>query len=359
MFSKKIFKILLGVLSILSIAVLLIQQNPPSNHYILSFLYLSIPFTWVFNSIAIVVYGSMRSRLVLIPILFMVISLPQARETFAINLNKLSPQDSALKVVSYNVGAFNYLRFHSIMDTVASKESIDWLANNIQADIICLQEFYNDDAGSAEQSLEKLDSTGVDYFYTNPIKIGNHNGYFGLITFSRYPIINGGALIFGDTGLNRGVFTDIKVNDDTLRVINIHMKSMTIRIDSSTSLSEPTTILANALKIKDKLKMGFDNRNQEIEVIADFIDNSPYKVILCGDFNETPYSYVYRHLRNRLHNAFEEAGNGFGFTYNRFPYFIRIDNQFYDKKLKAVYFTVHDNENHSDHLPVEVHYKLD
>ncbi len=358
MFSGKVFKVLLSILSVLSIIIVVIQQNPPDSHYIFSFLYLAIPFTWLFNIVALIIYRRLRSRLILVPVLFMVVSLPQLQETFAINLKPGTPQDSVLKVVSYNVGAFNYLRFYSIMDTVASKESIDWLASNINADIICLQEFYNDDGNMAEQALERLDSNDIEYFYTNPIKIGNHNGYFGLITFSRYPIIDAGPLIFGDTGLNRGVYTDIKINDDTLRVINIHLKSMTIRIDSGATLKDPTSILANALKIKNKLKMGFDNRNREIEIIADFIDNSPYKVIICGDFNETPYSYVYRHLRKRLRNAFEDAGNGFGFTYNRFPYFIRIDNHFYDPSLEAVYFTVHDNNKHSDHLPVEAHYRF-
>ncbi len=356
MFSSRVSKILLSVLAILSISIVVIQQNPPGSHYIFSFLYLTIPFTWLFNLIAILIYYRQRSRLILIPLLFIVISLPQLKETFAINLKSDFSEDSVLKVVSYNVGAFNYLRFYSIMDTLASKESIDWLASNIDADIICLQEFYNDDGNIAEQSLERLEDNDIHYFYTNPIKIGKHNGYFGLITFSRYPIVDAGPLIFGDTGLNRGVYTDVRINDDTLRIINIHLKSMTIRIDSSATLKDPTSILANALKIKDKLKMGFNNRNREIEIIADFIDESPYKVIICGDFNETPYSYVYRHLKKRLRNAFEDAGNGFGFTYNRFPYFIRIDNHFYDPALKAVYFTVHDNNNHSDHLPVEAHY---
>ena len=62
------------------------------------------------------------------------------------------------------------------------------------------------------------------------------------------------------------------------------------------------------------------------------IERSPYPVILCGDFNEVPYGYAYGRVRKQLRNAFENSGTGFGFTYNKAPRYIRIDNQFYSNK---------------------------
>lgn len=358
MLQKSAVRILLLIITLFSIGVVLLQRWPLNDHYVFSFLYLLIPFFWLYNILLILIFLKKRDRFILIPLAFIVVSIPQIKETFALNLSQAN-SENAFKIVSYNAGAFNYKRFHSIMDTVSSKKSIKWLAKNIQSDILCVQEFYNDDAIDAEQALEQIeDNPNYEYFYTNPIKIGKHNGYFGLITFSKFPIVNAGPLIFGDEGLNRGVYTDLKIADDTIRVINVHLKSMSIRIDSSTSITSPTTILANATAIKDKLKIGFENRSKEIDSILHFVSHSPYKVILCGDFNETPYSYVYRKLKSKLNNAFEEAGFGFGFTYNKFPYFIRIDNHFHDPKIKALHFSVHDNNRNSDHMPIEAHYTI-
>jgi endonuclease/exonuclease/phosphatase (EEP) superfamily protein YafD len=80
---------------------------------------------------------------------------------------------------------------------------------------------------------------------------------------------------------------------------------------------------------------------------------------VCGDFNETPYGYAYGQVRHRLSNAFEEAGSGFGFSYRNAPRYIRIDNQFYDKKkLKVLDFQTRRDVSYSDHYPIVGRYKL-
>jgi endonuclease/exonuclease/phosphatase family metal-dependent hydrolase len=60
-----------------------------------------------------------------------------------------------------------------------------------------------------------------------------------------------------------------------------------------------------------------------------------------------------------MENSFEKAGTGFGFTYNKFPWAIRIDHQFYDKKLRAVQFQVFSDNKYSDHYPTQSGYILE
>ncbi|HEX8532431.1 MAG TPA: endonuclease/exonuclease/phosphatase family protein, partial [Cytophagales bacterium] len=96
-----------------------------------------------------------------------------------------------------------------------------------------------------------------------------------------------------------------------------------------------------------------------IALVDRFVRESPHKVILCGDFNDIPYSYTYQRMRRQLRNAFEDAGSGFGFTLNDDKlFFLRIDNQFYDKALNVHDFQTHRDVTYSDHFPISATYSF-
>jgi len=104
------------------------------------------------------------------------------------------------------------------------------------------------------------------------------------------------------------------------------------------------------------LRRGFISRAKQIKDLLSSIEECKYKLILCGDLNELPYSYTYFALRNLLDNAFEKAGNGFGFTYNGKLFFLRIDNQFFSKEISIHKFMTHRNVDFSDHFPLTATY---
>jgi endonuclease/exonuclease/phosphatase (EEP) superfamily protein YafD len=101
-----------------------------------------------------------------------------------------------------------------------------------------------------------------------------------------------------------------------------------------------------------KLKNGQIVRATQLEILKDHMDNCPYPAILVGDFNDVPYSYTYFSLRKSMKNAFETAGKGFGFTYNKVLFFLRIDNIFYEEPLKVLQFKTHKEVDYSDHYPI-------
>jgi endonuclease/exonuclease/phosphatase (EEP) superfamily protein YafD len=102
-----------------------------------------------------------------------------------------------------------------------------------------------------------------------------------------------------------------------------------------------------------RMRNGFERRSQEMDALESWINASPYPVIVCGDFNEIPYGYVYSKMRDLLANGFEKKGQGFGFTYNHLPYFIRIDHQFYSEdKLDIHRLKTFRDIKYSDHYPV-------
>ena len=68
--------------------------------------------------------------------------------------------------------------------------------------------------------------------------------------------------------------------------------------------------------------------------------------------NNSAYSYVYRSIRGKLNDAFEEAGQQFGATYKFKYYPARIDYIFTDKKLKVKSFNNFSDFKYSDHTPI-------
>ena len=62
-------------------------------------------------------------------------------------------------------------------------------------------------------------------------------------------------------------------------------------------------------------KRSIITRTDQSKILEDHIAQSPYPFILCGDFNDTPLSFVYTRLRKYADDAFLTAGNGVGITY--------------------------------------------
>jgi endonuclease/exonuclease/phosphatase family metal-dependent hydrolase len=108
--------------------------------------------------------------------------------------------------------------------------------------------------------------------------------------------------------------------------------------------------------VADKLKYGFISRAKQVQSLTAHMAACPYKHIICGDINDIPYSYTYFTLRSKLKNAFEEAANGFGFSYNGKLFFLRIDNQFYSEGLETKSYATHREINYSDNFPVRASY---
>ena len=91
----------------------------------------------------------------------------------------------------------------------------------------------------------------------------------------------------------------------------------------------------------------------EINLIIEHAKKSPHRFIICGDFNEIPYSYNYLKLRRIADNSFEKAGNGFGFTMNNRLFFLRIDHHFVSEGVKPLFFRVDKSINKSGHFPTK------
>jgi endonuclease/exonuclease/phosphatase family metal-dependent hydrolase len=265
----------------------------------------------------------------------------------------------SFKVMSFNVHSLygisaqkNYRGMRSRVTDFIEKEN---------PDILCVQEFYVRTADSAK-IIEKFAKTiGTPYFFCkNYFDVRNSHKINALAIFSRYPILSVGTFrLNGHKAF--GIYADMIINGDTTRVFNLHLESIRFGNDDYSFYSqlkeaetEQYTITEGSWKILSKLRKAFPVRARQAGIIADAVKKSPFPVIVCGDFNDTPTSYAYHVMTRDLNDSFREAGSGlFGPTYSgNFPSF-RIDYILVNDYFEALSYKRHVNDL-SDHYPVSV-----
>jgi endonuclease/exonuclease/phosphatase (EEP) superfamily protein YafD len=263
-----------------------------------------------------------------------------------------APHD--LSVMSFNAALFNPYRSYTLeSDPHLLDEFYQYLRTTPSPDVLCIQEFYH---SGLEENTMTADSIvklgGYTSFYTNPRYDEDFQGVVGVMTFSTLPMVGRGRLVFGQDDVYNGHWVDIASGADTVRVFNLQLRSMSIRWHRDRGLWD------NLTDIYQRLLRGYEAREVELAAIERYLRASPYPVIVCADINALPYSITYRRLRMLFENAFEQKGRGLGFTYRDFPWFVRIDNQFFSPSLEATHFEVLPDIAISDHYPILAHYRL-
>ena len=81
-------------------------------------------------------------------------------------------------------------------------------------------------------------------------------------------------------------------------------------------------------------------------------------IVLCGDFNDLPNSYVSNKISKNMKDAFLDYSFGIGHTYNGKIPFLRIDYILITPTFNVTKFEVINNKI-SDHFPVYAELNLD
>lgn len=223
----------------------------------------------------------------------------------------------------------------------------------LQADIACFQEY------SPNSQIESQYKTKIA-----KLTCFDRGREIGLALFSKYPVVNQYGRIWNRPNapdINGFLCADIAYGADTIRVVNVHLWSMGVRTNQAIDALKSGDISKFSFEVFDtfcKLKEGFDKRNEQLKEVESYVVGSRYPVIICGDFNEPPIGYSYGKLSQNFRNAFEEAGQGLGFTLNRHPYCVRIDQQFVSSDWHIKTCQTLSGISFSDHFPVMAQYVL-
>ena len=249
-----------------------------------------------------------------------------------------SDAQAGVKIATYNVARFG-------------RETTGFIAQDILAEmkrqkveVLCLQE-YNDVSG------DRHNSESYKEYFPYIAK-----GVDDMIIFSRYPIKESQTIKFEMTN-NSAQWADIDAHGKVFRVYNVHLETTglnrTIHKAAKMAMQGFQVEESRLLRaIYGNYTMGMIVRAGQAEQLAQDIRESKRPVIVCGDFNDVPYSYVYNTMKGQLVDGFKECGHGWMYTFRGGKSkTVRIDYIFHDKSMKGVDYYKYDL-TYSDHFPV-------
>jgi len=275
---------------------------------------------------------------------------------------KLSFENS-LKVMSYNVRLFDLYNWRN-ESSKTTQSAIFGLIKSESPDILCIQDYYSGAGKKADFADTICLESGYKYRSVELINKTHKGLPYGLAIFSKYPIIHSYKLEFPNSKVNFSQSIDVLIEKDTVRIINLHLESIKFGKEDFSFVNEITSTPAANEKLKKgslailvKMRQAYVKRAFQIETVAGYIRNSPYPVILAGDFNDTPVSYCYRQIDNELDDSFVDAGKGLGQTHAQMLPLLRIDYIFHSEVFKTVEHKIIDKD-YSDHFPVVARFEL-
>lgn len=312
--------------------------NPAGNTARAMLVY-ALPLLIAGNGIFLLYWLIMRRwHWALIPLITLLCCIPYVGTLYQLG----SPDENAearqgIKISSYNVAMFG-------------RETSGFMAQDIlsemkkqKVDVVCFQE-YNDQSGDKKNS-----DSYKEYF---PYMA---QGESDMVIYSRYPITNFKNLNFEMTN-NSAMWAEIKVNEKTYRIYNAHLETTGINrtlhgaakmVNQGMDVESNTVLKA----IYGNYTLGMIARAGQANVLAMDMREAEVPIIVCGDFNDVPYSYVYNTMLGDKVDGFKECGSGFMYTFRGGNKKVRIDYIFHNKEMEGLSYYKREL-SYSDHYPI-------
>jgi endonuclease/exonuclease/phosphatase (EEP) superfamily protein YafD len=300
----------------------------PKIFPLLSVLTLFMPLFFLLNGLFFLYWAVQFKKQMVVSGLVLLMGITFINKFYKFSSKEYPEDDKDFVVMSYNVRLFNLFKW---LDKEDVSGVILGFINDKNPDILCIQEF----SSFADIDL-KIYPHKFILMEGNKIKTGQ-------AIFSKFPIISQGNVIYAD----------IKKGKDIIRVYNMHLQSIKITPDVN-EISENIDVINKdkSQMLLNRIGKAFKQQQQQAEIFKEHEKKCEYPIIICGDMNNSAFSYVYRNIKGTLKDSFEEAGKGFGQTYKFRYYPTRIDYIFADEKMTVKNFESFSNFENSDHYPI-------
>ncbi|MEE9407805.1 MAG: endonuclease/exonuclease/phosphatase family protein [Polaribacter sp.] len=325
-FVDKILYLVNSLLATLLLFSYLLPYVSPNTIPVLAVLSLFVP-VLLFINLGFVIYWLIKlKRRLTLSLTVLIIGWFIITPFYKISSNS-SSLNNDLKIMSYNVKTFDL--FTKKQENASFENGFEFISDK-NPDILAVQEYY------------KSSKINLNFPYKY-VKLKSRNNKFGMAIYSKFKIINSGSLDFKNTA-NNIIFTDIIKEKDTIRIYNIHLESLRIKPN------EENFGQKNSEKLIKRMSGTFKKQAAQLELFLAHEKQWKGKKIVCGDFNNTAYSWIYNQVSKNKKDTFLEAGKGFGKTYNYwFP--MRIDFILTDDEAIINQFNSF-SVGYSDHYPV-------
>ena len=331
-----------------TVAVAYSDRLDPTAHPVLACAGMVFPIFLVVNLVVLLLWLMVKWRRVWIPIAAFVLAFPSIRIFMPLHTSS-QPPEGCIKVLSYNVAAYggNY-RYNQAMDTI-----FGYLKQQ-KADIVCFQEDMTVKFNPVEHFPELYPYNDTVHVTPPGYPLINAVGIH-----SRFPIIRRERISY-ESLANGSVAFFLQIGADTVIVVNNHLESTHLSTDDRqrykammrgdmdrASTKEETRL------ILDKLSKAMAQRAEQAKAVSRYIEqHRNYPLIVCGDFNDTPISYVRRTIAQGLTDCYVDTGNGLGLSYNQRGFNFRIDHIMCSSHFKPYNCYVDDKMDASDHYPI-------
>lgn len=322
-----VFNVMLVILTLMGYVL---PSMAPKLFPFLSVLTLILPTLLIFNLVFVVYWAVQMKKQVLLSVIVFLIGYTFFTKFYKFSGKNEDPVESDFTVLSYNVRLFNLFGW---IPNENVPENIKRFIEEQNPDIICFQEY----SKSADYELD-------DYKFRHIIMHGKKIRT-GQAIYSKFRIIDEGEIALPNSD-NNVVYADIVKNKDTIRVYSIHLQSVNISPDIN-EISE-----SKSKRIFNRLSEAFKVQQLQSELIQSHMKDFKGHKIICGDMNNTAFSYVYKNIIGDMNDAFVEAGKGFGQSYNYKYYPARIDYILVDDVFDVKEFKTFKNFKNSDHFPI-------
>lgn len=316
----------------------------PNTFVFPSLLGLAYPYLLISNILLLFYWIVRWEKMVRAELIVILLGLPAFMTYYGTANTRDNGQTHDLSILSYNIRYFDIYNWSNQKDT---KEKLFDYLNNFKGDVICLQEFSTKENRMEEKSVvKKLKSYPYHYIRKD------------MAIFSRLPILDQGYIPFSNEYSSACLYCDLDLGNHKVRLYSVHLESYKLGKKERQFMKEISQDLKNAdlsggaRILTSRLTTANKNRARQADQIKSHLEKSPYKVVLCGDFNDTPLSYTYRKIKKGLNDSFIEKGRGLGNTYiGEFPSF-RIDYILHTPDFETISYS-RDTIELSDHYPIQ------
>lgn len=356
---KFILSLIISGIYLAMLGVYLNAWISPQQWYLISFIGLGYSFLMVGFILSLILAYFVSRKLFTAGIIVFFIGIRMHLNVFSIAVpNDPISEDRSFKILSYNVRLFD---LYTNNDGSTKRQIFDYLKQE-DADIYCFQEFYQQDPPTKFVTRDSLmPLLGMKNVHEHYSFRYQKRQYFGVAMMTRFPVVSRGDVSFEDAehdDHNYCIYMDVVPSvGDTIRVYNVHLQSVKLNSGDIEAIDNMTqTQPDNNLKVAiQKLHVAFEKRQAQVDKIVQHMEESPYNIVIAGDFNDTPMSYAYLKLRKYLKDSFTSNRVGMGATYAGKLPVGRIDYILHSKELHPFNFQIQ-KDALSDHYAISTQF---
>lgn len=277
----------------------------------------------------------------------LIVCAPALRTYMPINIAEPVPK-GCIHVLSYNTFGMG----EASVDTITFRQTLNFLRQS-QADIVCLQE-----AAYPVKYKKEVEQSTARWRYQDTLLLPGQSTA-QLAFYSVYPILKR-KVVNSPSNAHYSIVYELKIQKDTVVVVNNHFVTNSMNETDKeaytrlVSVEDQDSTYEDLLHLLGKVNAAGVKRAVQVDSLIHCLDSIGDKpMIVCGDFNDSPLSYVHTALTRRLNDAYTHTGIGPGISYHETLMYFRLDNILYSHHFRPFGARVMKEQKMSDHYPIQ------